>query len=111
MKDTPQVRKFIRERALYYSKKLKLKQSKIPDIFFDGVTLPTKKDSIFNDKEYAAHYFHDEGNLSLMHINIKAQKNKQDLDDSIAHELIHLQDPALSHGRKFDKRVEELKKK
>ncbi len=108
MKDTPQVRQFIRERVTHYTKKLKMKQWQIPDVFFNGIALPNKKDSIFNDKKYYAHYFHDEGSLSLIHINIPAHKTKQDLDDSIAHELIHLQEPSLRHGKKFDKKVQEL---
>ena len=107
MKDTPQVRKCVQEIATYYSDKLGLSAKEIPDIFFDGITLPRKKDSVFKSNDYAKYVY---GGISLIHMNLKAHtsvRGKKGLVDTIVHELIHIKYPNLRHGDKFDKMIQE----
>jgi len=99
MKDTPQVRKCILKIATYYVDKMKLKQDRIPDIFFDGIKLPQKKHSIFDSDDHCAQYVY--GDIALIHMDLSAHRSVKQLVNSIVHELVHLKNPKLRHGKKF----------
>ena len=108
MKDTPQVRKCVAEIATYYSDKLGLSGKEIPDIFFDGVKLPKKKDTIFSSKKHYAKYIY--GGISLVYLDLKAHtsvRGKEGLVGTIVHELIHIKYPNLKHGEKFEQKIQE----
>ena len=108
MKDTPQVRKCVQEIASYYADKLKLTPKEVPDIFFDGITLPNKKDTIFHSKKHYAKYIY--GGISLIYLNLKPHtsvRGKEGLVDTIVHELIHIKYPNLKHGDKFEQKIQE----
>ncbi len=45
---------------------------------------------------------------NLVFINVKKIPNEKALDDTIAHELVHLRFPYLSHGRRFNKLVRQV---
>jgi hypothetical protein len=47
---------------------------------------------------------------NLVFINVKKIPSEQALDDTIAHELVHLRFPYLSHGRRFNKLVRQVLK-
>jgi len=107
VKDTPEVRRFCQKKLNKYCTKLELKPKHTPDIFFNGVCVPDKINSIFKDKKDMAHFIYGDG-IHLMHINLELHKNLKELDDSIAHELVHLTNINLKHGKKFNKLVKEL---
>jgi hypothetical protein len=46
----------------------------------------------------------------LVFINVKKIPDEKSLDDTIAHELVHLRFPYLSHGRRFNKLVRQVLK-
>lgn len=45
---------------------------------------------------------------NLIFINVKKIPDTKSLDDTIAHELVHLRFPYLGHGRRFNKLVSQL---
>lgn len=45
---------------------------------------------------------------NLIFINVKKIPDEKALDDTIAHELVHLRFPYLSHGRRFNKLVRQV---
>jgi hypothetical protein len=45
---------------------------------------------------------------NLIFINVKKIPDEKSLDDTIAHELVHLRFPYLSHGRRFNKLVRQV---
>lgn len=47
---------------------------------------------------------------NLVFINVKKIPDEKSLDDTIAHELVHLRFPYLSHGRRFNKLVRQVLK-
>jgi hypothetical protein len=47
---------------------------------------------------------------NLVFINVKKIPDERSLDDTIAHELVHLRFPYLSHGRRFNKTVRQVLK-
>lgn len=47
---------------------------------------------------------------NLVFINVKKIPDEKSLDDTIAHELVHLRFPYLSHGRRFNKIVRQVLK-
>jgi hypothetical protein len=47
---------------------------------------------------------------NLVFINVKKIPDEKVLDDTIAHELVHLRFPYLSHGRRFNKLVRQVLK-
>lgn len=47
---------------------------------------------------------------NLIFINVKKIPDEKALDDTIAHELVHLRFPYLSHGRRFNKLVRQVLK-
>jgi hypothetical protein len=47
---------------------------------------------------------------NLVFINVKKIPDEKTLDDTIAHELVHLRFPYLSHGRRFNKLVRQVLK-
>ncbi len=47
---------------------------------------------------------------NLVFINVKKIPDEKALDDTIAHELVHLRFPYLSHGRRFNKLVRQVLK-
>ncbi|MFY9301244.1 MAG: hypothetical protein WAO91_08655 [Candidatus Nitrosotenuis sp.] len=47
---------------------------------------------------------------NLVFINVKKIPDEKALDDTIAHELVHLRFPYLSHGKRFNKLVRQVLK-
>ena len=47
---------------------------------------------------------------NTLFINIKRHKSRKEIDNTVAHEIIHLRYPYLAHGEKFEIRVEKLQK-
>jgi hypothetical protein len=47
---------------------------------------------------------------NLVFINVKKIPDQRALDDTIAHELVHLRFPYLSHGKRFNKLVRQVLK-
>jgi predicted metal-dependent hydrolase len=47
---------------------------------------------------------------NLVFINVKKIPDEKALDDTIAHELVHLRFKYLSHGRRFNKLVRQVLK-
>jgi hypothetical protein len=103
MKDTREIREFIEATACWYCTKLRLVQNEIPDIFFEGIKLPIKKESIFDEKDHKAQFFY--GGASMIRIDLPAHDSIEDLENSIVHELIHIKYPDLEHGPTFFKHL------
>src|SRR5574338_1609779 len=45
---------------------------------------------------------------NLIFVNVKKIPDQKALDDTIAHELVHLRFPYLAHGRRFNKLVRQV---
>jgi len=45
---------------------------------------------------------------SLIYVNLKDTKMVSDLIDSIVHELLHLKDPKLRHGNKYQDMINDI---
>ena len=47
-------------------------------------------------------------NHNTIFINIRNHKNKWQLRDTVAHELLHLYNPKIPHGKKFNSLVKKI---
>ena len=109
MKDTPEIRRFLYRKLKHYCNKLGLKGNKTPEVLFTGVALKEKKNAMMHDKRDFAHYIYDvDCKICLIHINLRAHRNLNELEDSLVHELIHITHTSLPHGKTFQNHIKEL---
>ena len=109
MKDTPEVRQCVEEIATYYSNKMNLTKYQKPDIFFNGITLPGKFESVFKQKDHPlAQFFSDNKTLTLMRIDLSLHRSVRELQKSIVHELVHIKYPYMSHNTRFYDKIQEV---
>ena len=105
----PDLRLGILEKVGIYSNRLSIKEPK---------TLLTSKEVLEMPNEMTAgrrttaykYYGVSYMQHNLIFINVKKIPDEKTLDDTIAHELVHLRFPYLSHGRQFNKLVSQVLK-
>lgn len=102
MQDNQKNRNFVEKYAKIYCKFYKLKYKKIKFIY-------TKKKLAKYEKKY--NYKHSKPDKSagitlpdekIIYVNFKNNKTRKFLQDTIAHELVHIAAKKLSHGRIFE---------
>jgi hypothetical protein len=109
MKLNPDLRLSILEKIGIYSGRLSISEPKV---------LLTSKEVLEMPKEITAgrrttaykYYGVSYMQHNLVFINVKKIPDEKALDDTIAHELVHLRFKYLSHGRRFNKLVRQVLK-
>ena len=111
MKLTKAVKSYVEEKWLpIYCNQLKVS---IPDIVYRHCDVMRLPKNITNGRRYSARkylgvcYMYD----GIIFINVKKFQSIVRLKRTLAHELIHLRFPHLSHGREFEKKIDKLMKR
>lgn len=107
MKDLPAVRTWIQDTVNKYYKQLGL--NKVPIVLYGLDDAPkevrTHKTGK-NYKKYAAVSFISTGKKPhFIILNLPYHRSIRELEDTIAHELLHIRFPKMEHGEDFWKRL------
>lgn len=109
MKQTDSIEIFIGEKIAKYCKLLSINRPTIITRTRQVLDLPkniTKGRRTSAYKYYGVSYLcHD-----IVFINVRRIENRESLDETLRHELIHFRFPYLSHGVDFEKKIKLLKK-
>lgn len=107
MKLTSQIKDFLERENKHYCKLLNIKP--VP------VLLYTLEDINKTDSDLKRYKLHKKDGFSIFdkkerhtYINVKAHKVVSDLIDTLVHELLHIKDPELKHGKEFQDKVNRI---
>ena len=104
MKDTPEIREWVLQRVEKYYKQIGV--NSLPKIYFNLIDAPHafQHDNFAKSyKKYAAvsaRSFSKKPHLIL--INLTYHKSFKELEDTIAHEMMHLRFPNLNHSDQYE---------
>ena len=104
MKDLPITREWIDETVAKYNKQLGINKSVYVYYSLDDVPEDAKNadKSVRNYKKYAAiTCISNNKKPHIMIINLEWHRSFSILDDTIAHEMLHIRFPRLEHGEDF----------
>jgi predicted SprT family Zn-dependent metalloprotease len=107
LKLDPDLRLTILEKAGIYSSRLSIPEPKVLLSTREVLQMPKE---ITAGRRTTAYKYYGVSYMqhNLVFINVKKIPNEKALDDTIAHELVHLRFPYLSHGRRFNKLVRQV---
>lgn len=109
MKLDPDLRLAILEKAGIYSSHLSIKEPKM--LLTTKEVLEMPKEITAGRRTTAYKYYGVSYMLhNLVFINVKKIPDEKALDNTIAHELVHLRFPYLAHGKRFNKYVRQVLK-
>lgn len=109
MKLDPDLRLSILEKAGIYSGRLSIPE---PNLLLTSKEVLDMPKEVTVGRRTTAYKYYGVSYMqhNLVFINVKKIPDEKTLDDTIAHELVHLRFPYLSHGRRFNKLVRQVLK-
>lgn len=107
MRLDPDLRLNILEKVGIYAARLAISEPKILLSTKEVLEMPKE---ITSGRRTTAYKYYGVSYLlhNLVFINVKKIPDEKALDDTIAHELVHLRFPYLSHGKRFNKLVRQV---
>ena len=107
MRLTPEIKSWIEELIIKYSVQLSIRKPRYLLQVRDVLALPLE---ITRGRRTSAYRY--QGVTYLKHgivfINVRRSRTLHELKQTVAHELVHLRFPYLSHGDGFRKKIEEV---
>jgi predicted metal-dependent hydrolase len=105
MEDTPLLRQWIDRKVRKYSKQIGIPEPILVYNYKEMIEKGYKPDA--SDKRLMSTkvgntWIHMRSKKpTIMHINIKHHDDKEELENTIAHELLHIRFPIMNHGEDF----------
>lgn len=112
MKLTPQLQEFIEKQIKFYSKRLGVKPPLVlfTDLELSGMVTNYKDWQYVKKETIGESWYHKDTGLDydVIYINVENSDFLWQLIDTVVHELLHLKEPKLRHGNKFQDRVNKI---
>ena len=109
LKDTPRLREWIFTKVARYSAQIGIPEPYVifnwKDMERGGFEPNTYDKRLISHKAGNAWIYKNQEKPNILSINIKHHDDKEELENTIAHELLHIRFPIMNHGEDFYTRL------
>jgi len=105
VEDTPSLRQWVSRKVTKYSRQIGIPE---PIVVYNYTEMkakgykPDASDKRLMSRKAGNSWIHLRGNKpNFMHLNLKHHDGKECLENTIAHELLHIRFPVMEHGEDF----------